>query len=326
MTAAETCQEAGISVEFIKDFVEKYAPRDGGYSRPANDFQPTVFDYRLIAAAIQLRAALPPSHASTSIMKTLRGTAIAKVCKNRPEFGMVEGMKVYKNKFIFGMVQQVERMLKAGDVSEEDDVNEFDDTTEFAPCFIREGGILRTNKEWATKIAEAFEACGQEFGIVAPEPKKKKSKSVKIKTEVLFQTIEQAGILEEARAKGKELCDEFIANQPSEPEPWMYYDWVANGVRSKIAKDDHIKVKFYLGPKGFTNRKPGEAWRSMRIAKMCPNTAESAVASKYPWKRVTGEDNYSHIEKAPVLVAKMSLDGTQVLEWDVTLEKYTAQW
>ncbi len=30
----------------------------------------------------------------------------------------------------------------------------------------------------------------------------------------------------------------------------------------------------------------------------------------------------NHLKKAPVLIAKMSLDGTQVLEWDVTLEKY----
>ena len=68
---------------------------------------PTKKDFQVVACAVNLFLTLPPGHAATSVIKTLRGTAVA--TKFRTEFGIA---KKYKSSRIEQMVWNLEHWLK----------------------------------------------------------------------------------------------------------------------------------------------------------------------------------------------------------------------
>lgn len=251
---------------------------------------PTVFDYKVIAAAITLRAILPPSFATTAMVKALKGTSKAKVGQSNPAFGIVAGMARYTQQGLWNIVQAIHELLESGDVMEKEELTVVDEDSN-APVFLTDYSESqhKVNKEHALAVAKAFEECGVKYGKAAPEPERKKTNN--IKPDEIIDKLVKSGVWYRAEKKGQKLIDDFLDEHKGEEWEDAY---PRAAFHSRSFKDDILTMSFYLRVK-----------------------REKYGYSRGVKRRIDPKD-WKFEGKAPILISRWKEDGT-IIDWEVKL-------
>jgi hypothetical protein len=274
MELAEILEEVGISEEDAIKFVKKFFP------------EPTDFDYKIVGAAFSLRA-LPATHAMSSIVKTMRGTSKAKVCKNRKEFGIAQGIKKYTNSELGHIVREAIMMLKRVDAVEAEELAVTDETAweDHPPEWLTYGDHDVPDKEICEKFGEVFVKCGEKHGT-KEEPKRAKAGYGATPDEI-YKKLNKSGIIKKAKAKGKELIKKFLEKNENFEED----TYGRSGYRGKsVSKDGILTMTFYVGA-----------------------TADN---SKYLRDNRDTTSYKDHKRKAAVLTSKWDEEG-KLIDWTV---------
>lgn len=278
MSELETLlSEMSINEEFITKFVTDRFGADA-----------TVMDFKLTGAVFSLRS-LPPSYATTAMVKTLRGNGKNKIMMNRPEFGIVNGNRKYTNTMLCVLVEDVMNLLKQGDALEMEELHYDHDTEnydELPPRFLQYGGDSQhvVDKETCEKMGKIFVLCGEKNGDKTPEPVCKKH--VSISPDDLLEKLKKSGVLKKAKAKANKMVEKFLSDNPDFDATGIWCGKHLLPYRGKSTKNGLV-VTFFCGKK-------------VRIAGMKAK-----------------EVNKPEEAQVPILITKWSDDGSELQEWSV---------
>jgi len=266
---------------------------------------PTVFDFKVAAAAIKLRSILPPSFASSALVKALRGTAKAKAGQNDPAFGIVDGMSAYKNNDLFKMCEGIHALLKQGDVLEMEELVVDEDSMEDinTPVYLTDyqESQHKVDKKRCAAIAEAFYECAEKYGKVAPEPGKKATNHVK--PDDFLDKLKKSGVWAKACKKAEEVANEFLEKRKDKKwEP----DWIGKPFRSKGFKDGIVTLGFFCF-------KPDKDKYGIRYGGELYGFEEEYIHGKTGWN--------TRERHAPVLISRWNEDGS-IIDWEVKMLDY----
>lgn len=291
--AVETENEV-ISDEIVNKFIKALFGK-----------KPTTFDYKLAAAVVTLRTILPPSYATTAIIKALKGTAKAKVGQNNPAYGILAGVSLYTHDKLWKIVEGVNKFLKSGDVLETEELyvsDEDDDAGNTPPGFLTEysESQSKVNKSHAMAVAKAITACGEKYGVQAAEPERKKTNNTK--PDEVLEKLKKSGVWAKAREKANVLMEDFRrANPEDKREGWSLSS--TREFHGRSYKDGILTMSFCVAAVYEKGRR----------------------SSPYNCYSLYDKETYDSIGKAPVLFSKWN-DDNALVGWDVKMVDVKPRW
>jgi hypothetical protein len=222
---------------------------------------------------------------------------------------MLEGMKEYTSGKLMCLGRHLDRLLKAGDVTEDEDLPApAGENQSRAPEWIQ---TKQVSKNWGNKIAAAFEACGEEYGVDKPAPTKKVKDQAKIRPKVLQAKMTKMAFFRKAYEKGLVLGNEFAAANPE----WEVGTFASTPVfRSKSIQGDKLVVTWRME----------QFWEELEPEVRCKFGFTKRTKFLKPGDRYETSRNET---KEMILTTTWNQDASVLIDWNVELvDGPTSEW